>query len=121
MTPEDVHHLRAVGRAAAGGTDYFGSFAEVCGAHYRRGYNGELFHILAAEVIEAVHCASGDAQRLPGTNLDGRAVNRPGKDALDTVEYLLVGVVLVGWRRQLLPGGDAYLEHGHTAVGIIAR
>ena len=26
--------------------------------------------------------ALGDAQRLPGTNLNGRAVNRPGKDTL---------------------------------------
>jgi len=25
VTPEDIHHLRAVGRAARGGTDYFGS------------------------------------------------------------------------------------------------
>jgi len=106
MTPEDVHHLRAVGRAAVGGTDYFGGFAEVRGAHYRRPYDGELSHIRAAEVIKAVHRASGDAQRLAGTNLDGRAVHRPGKDALDTVEDLLVGVVLVGRRRELLPDGD---------------
>jgi hypothetical protein len=121
MTSEDVHHLRAVGRAADGGTDYFGSFAEVRGAHDRRGYDGKLFHILAAKVIEAVHRASGDAQRLPGTNLDGRAVNRPGKNALDTVEDLLVGVVLVGWRRQLLPSGDENLEHRRATAGIIAR
>ena len=111
MTPEDVHHLRAVGRAAAGGTDHFGSFAEVRRAHYRRGYDGELSHIRAAELIEAVHRASGDAQRLPGTNLYGRAVNRPGKDALDAVKDLLVGVVLVGRRCQLLPDGDENLEH----------
>src|SRR5512139_1459943 len=86
MTPEDLHHLRAVGRATTGGgVDYFGGFAEVRGAHYRRGYDGELFHILSAEVVETVHRAPGDAQRLPRTNLDGSAVNRPGKDALDTV------------------------------------
>ena len=66
----------------------------------------ELFHILTAEVIKAVHHATGDAQRLPGANLDGPAVNRPGKDALDTVEHLLVGVVHVGRGFQLLPGGD---------------
>jgi hypothetical protein len=106
MAPENVHHLRAVGWAASGGTNDFGRFAEVRGAHYRRGYDGELFHILVAEVIETVNRASGDAQRLPGTNLDGRAVNRPGKDALDTVEDLLVGVVLVGRRCQLLPDGN---------------
>ena len=65
MTAEDVHHLCTVGRAAGGGNDHFSSFAEICRAHYRWGYEGELFHIRAAEVIEAVHCASGYAQRLP--------------------------------------------------------
>ncbi len=67
MTPEDVHHLRAVGRAAASGTDYFGCLAEVRGAHYRRGYDGKLFHILAAEVVEAMYRASGGIHRAcPG-------------------------------------------------------
>ena len=111
MTAEDVHHFRAIGCAAGGGVDYFGGFSEVCGAHYRRRYDDELFHILIAEIIEAVQRAPGDAQRLPGTNLDGRAVNRPGKNALDTVEDLLVGIVLVGWCRQLLPNRDENLEH----------
>ncbi len=105
MTAEDVHHLRGVGRAAGGGTDYFGSFAEVRRTHYGRGYDGELFHILAAEVIEAVYRAAGDAQRLPGTNLDGRAVNRPGKDVPDTVENLLVSVVLVAGAASFCPTG----------------
>ena len=57
----------------------------------------------------------------PGANLDGRAVNRPGEDALDAVEGLLVSIVLVGWRRQLLPGRDENLEHGSITVGITAR
>src|SRR5450756_242966 len=87
MTAEDVHHFRAIGRAAGGSVDYFGGLAEVRGPHDRRGYDGELFHVLVAKIVEAVHRAPGDAQRLPGTNLDGRAVNRPGKDALDTISY----------------------------------
>ena len=61
MTPEHVYHLRAVEWTAGRGTDYVGSFAEVRGAHYRRGYDSELFDILAAEVVESVHRASGDA------------------------------------------------------------
>lgn len=109
VAPHDVHHLRAVGRT--GRVDHFGGFAEVCRPHYSRGYDDELFDILAAEVIEAMHSASGDAQRLPRTNLYGNAVNCPGKDPLNTVEDLLVSVVLVGRRRQLLPKGDAKLEH----------
>jgi len=46
---------------------YFGGLAEVRGPHDRRRYDGELFHILVAKIVEAVHRASGDAQRLPGT------------------------------------------------------
>src|SRR5215471_5977999 len=121
MTAEDVHHFRAIRWATGGSVDYFGGLAEVCGPHDRRGYDGELFHILVAEIVEAVHRASGDAQRLPGTNLDERAVNRPGKDALDTIDDLLVGIVLVGRRCQLLSDGDENLKHRHAAVGIIAR
>ena len=85
---------------------YFGGLAEVRGPHDRRRYDGELFHILVAEIIEAVHRASGDAQRLPGTNLDGRAVNRPGKDAVDAIEDFLAGIVLMGRHCQLLPDRD---------------
>ena len=69
MTAEDVHHFRAIRRTASGGADYFGGLAEVRRPHDRRGYDGELFHILVAEIIEAVHRSSGDAQRLPGTNI----------------------------------------------------
>lgn len=41
-----------------------------------------------------MHRAPRDAQRLSGTNLDGSAVNRPGKDALDTLEDFLVSLAL---------------------------
>jgi hypothetical protein len=85
MTPEDLCHLGSVRGAAGSSTDYLGGFTEVRRAHNRRAYHGELFHVLSAEVVEAVRSASGDAQRLPRTNFDGRTVNRPGEDALDTV------------------------------------
>jgi hypothetical protein len=48
MTVEDLRHFRAIGRAAGGNVDYFGGLAEVRRPHYRRGYDGELFHILVA-------------------------------------------------------------------------
>ena len=95
MTRENLRHLRAVGRAAAGHSVYLGSFADVRGDHYRRAYDGELFRIRVTEVIKAVHRASRDAQRLPGTNLDRRAVDRPCQDARDSLEDLLIAVVLV--------------------------
>ena len=105
MTPEDLRHLRAVGRPANRSTNGFSRLAEIRRTHDRRADDTELFHILAAEVVEAVHRAPGDAQRLPGANLDGRAVNRPGQNTLNAIQDLLVGVVFVGWCRQLLPAG----------------
>jgi hypothetical protein len=116
VTSEGLHHLGTVGRTAGGGTNYFGRFAEVGRAHYRRGYDGELLRVLAAEAVKTVHRASGDAQRLSGTDLDWLAVNRPGKDAGDTVQHLLVCVVLVRRRRQLLPGGDEYFKYRNAAL-----
>jgi hypothetical protein len=92
VTAEDVHHFRTIRWTSGGSVDYCGGLAEICRPHDRRGYDGELFHILVAAIVEAVHRASGDAQRLSGTNLDGRTVNRPGKDALDTIEDFLVGI-----------------------------
>ena len=79
MAAEDLGHLRAVRRTASCSRDYFGGFPKVRWAHDRRGYDRELFRILVAKIIEAVQCTSGDAQRLPGSYLDGRAVNRPSR------------------------------------------
>ncbi len=81
MAAKNIRHFHAIGRAATGPGDYFSGFAEVRRAHDRGGYDAKLFHILGAEVVEAVHRASGDAQRLPRTNMDGRVVYRPGKHA----------------------------------------
>ena len=49
----------------------------------------------------------------------GVPVNRPGKDALDAVEDLLVSIVLVVRRRQLLPDRDENLEHRDGSAGIM--
>jgi hypothetical protein len=70
MTSEHVRHLGAVGRAASCGTDDFGSFAEVRWTHYRRGYDAELFRIRAARVVEPMHRATRNTQRLSGANID---------------------------------------------------
>jgi hypothetical protein len=88
-----------------GGTDYLGSLAEVGRAHYRGGYDTELSRIYAAEIVETVHRTSGDTQRLPGTNLDGRAAHRPGKDALDAIRCLLVGIIFWAGAASLCPAG----------------
>jgi|ERR1019366_3113240 hypothetical protein len=40
--------------------------------------------------------------------------------ALGAYRIAIGSSTVVGRRRQLLPGGDENLEHGHAAVGIIA-
>src|SRR5262249_44577934 len=116
-----IYHLLAVRRTSCGGVDYLGSLSEICWTHDRWGYDGELFHILGTEIIEAVHRAAWDTQRLPRTNLDGPAVNRPGKHTLDAIENLLIGVILVGRGGQLLAHWHANLEHRRAPVRILAR
>jgi hypothetical protein len=94
MTPENVHHLRSVGWTAASSRNYCSSFTEVLWPHNCWRYKDQLFHILASEVIEAVHRATGNAQRLPGADLNGGSVNRPSQDAFNPVKGLLIGFVL---------------------------
>jgi hypothetical protein len=111
MTAEDLRHFLAIGRVAGGSVNDFGGLAEVRGSHDRRGYDGELFHILVAEIVEAVHRTSGDAQGLSGTDLDGRAIDGPSKDAPESIENFLVGIIIVGRRCQLLPDRNENLKY----------
>ena len=76
MTAEDVHHFRTIRWTSGYSVDYFGGLTEVRRAHDRRGYDCELSHILVAEIIKAVHRASGDAQRLPQTKKTMSAIPR---------------------------------------------
>src|SRR5205814_593855 len=64
--------------------------------------------------------ATGNANSLARTHLDGLTTDRPGDHALYAVENLFVLVIHVGRRGKLLPGGNERLEHRNTAVGILA-
>ena len=77
VTSEDARYLGAVGRTTSRGPDYLRRLTEVCGAHDRRAYDGELSGICAAKVIEPMNGTSRNAQRLAGTDLDRRVVNGP--------------------------------------------
>jgi hypothetical protein len=61
VPPEDFYHLRAVWWTIACSTKYLSSFPEIGRSHYSRGYDGELFYIVEAEVIEAVNRPTGNA------------------------------------------------------------
>lgn len=119
MPPKDVHHLRPVRGATGGRPDDLGRFTEVCRPHDGRSYEGELFRIPGPIIVEAVHRPSLDTECLPGANLDWVSVYRPGENTLNSVEDLLVGIVLVVRCRLFLPGRNENLEHRRVTVGII--
>ena len=87
------------------------SVARVRGSHDRRRYDGELFHILAAQIVEAVNRTARNTKSLAGTNLDGPPLNGPREDSFDTVENFFLSIVFVGWTCQLLLNGDGKLKH----------
>src|SRR5271167_598761 len=78
MTAEDVHHFCAIGRPAGGGGEYFSGFSEVRGAHYRRAYNGELYHILSLANCYSAHDSLGFPVLLPFCDAQsGRSFHPP--------------------------------------------
>ena len=58
-------------------------------------------------VVEAVNSAAADADGLAGPDIGGCAVDRPGEDAVQAVDRLLVAVVAVGDRQ---PGAGRNVE-----------
>ena len=70
-------------------------------------------------VVELVDGAAGDAERLAGADVGRVALDRPGQDALEPVDRLLVAVVAVRGR-DLRPGRDVELEHRDRPAGLLA-
>jgi hypothetical protein len=62
-------------------------------------------------VVEAVDGAAGDGERLAGADLGRHAIQRPGEDALQAVDRLLVSVVAVCGRNPRA-GRNVELEDG---------
>src|SRR5690349_340587 len=61
----------------------------------------------------------GDAEHLIRADVDGRAVHRPGEQAFEAVDRLLVAVVAVGGS-DLHAGRHVELEHGDRPAGLLA-
>ena len=89
-----------VGRAADRGVDDGRHLAEVLGAEEARSDDRERRRVDVPSVVERVDDVAGDKESLAGPDLGRRAVDRPGQDALEPVDRLLVAVVAVA-------GGDA--------------
>ena len=69
-------------------------------------------------VRELVHGAARDHEHVAGPDLDLPAVDRPGEDALQAVDRLLVAVVAVGGR-EIRGGRDIELEHRHRPARLL--
>ena len=61
-------------------------------------------------VCEPMDRAPRDAQRLPRPHLDRHAIDGPGRDPLQPVERLLVGLVTMWERGEPGPGPDGHIE-----------
>src|SRR6478736_9386677 len=108
------HHgsdRREVGRPTGRGVEDGRSVAEVAGAEDAGGDDRERPGVVLAEVVEPVHRAARDAERLARGDVDRRALDRPGQDASEPVDRLLVAVVAV-CGRHLRADGNVELEDG---------
>src|SRR3954454_314833 len=106
-----------VRRAVGGGGEDPAEFAEVGGADPTGRPDPQDPRVDAAVVLEAEDLPARHADRLAGPDLDGLAVDRPGRAALEPVDRLVKAVVAVhGWHP--CAGGDGAFEDGRTPVRV---
>jgi ketosteroid isomerase-like protein len=114
------HHLadpREVGWPTAGIGEHSGDLAEVGGAEHSRRDDRKRPRVWVAAVIEVMDRAAWYAQRLTRSDLDGRVLDRPRGNALETVDRLFEAVVAVRGRH-LAARRDAHFEHRHTSTRV---
>jgi hypothetical protein len=85
------------------------TLAEVVGTEDAGGHDRERLRVDIVGVVKVVDGTAGDEERLAGADVRRRALDRPGQDALQPVDRLLVAVVAVGGR-DLRAGGNVELE-----------
>jgi hypothetical protein len=117
-----THHRcdrREVGWAAGCGVEDGRDLAEVVGAEDAGGDDRERLRVDVVGVVEVMGGAAGDAERLAGGNVGRNALDRPGQDALEAVDRLLVAVVAV-WGRDLRARGNLELEDRDRSCRLLA-
>jgi hypothetical protein len=117
-----THHRcdrREVGWAAGRGVEDGRDLAEVVGAEDAGGDDRERLRVDVVGVVEVMGGAAGDAERLAGGNVGRNALDRPGQDALEAVDRLLVAVVAV-WGRDLRARGNLELEDRDRSCRLLA-
>ena len=118
MSAHDLAQRGEIGRAAGCGVEDGRHLAEVVRAEDAGGDDRECLRVDIAGVVELVDGATGNAERLARADVDRRALDRPGQDALESVDRLLVAVVAVSGR-DLSAGRNVELEDGDRASGLL--
>src|SRR3954454_4736635 len=110
---------REVGRAGDRGVEDGCDFAEEVGAKDAGGDDRQRSGVDVAGVVEVVGGATRDDEYLAGADVDWRALECPGHDALKPVDRLLVAVVAVRGC-DLRADGNVKLEHRHRPCRLVA-
>lgn len=95
MAAHDLAECDEVGRAAGRCVEHLCDLAEEVGAEDAGHDDRKLARVRIASVVEVVHGATGDAQRFPRADGGRRAFDRPGEDALEPRDRLLVAIIAV--------------------------
>lgn len=90
VAPHDLRHPRSIRRASARRVDDLGRLTEERRTDRGWRYQTERFRVLLAGVVEPVHGAARDTERLPRSDVDGHPVDGPGQDGGDAVDRLFV-------------------------------
>jgi hypothetical protein len=89
---------REIGWTAGGRGDDLGDLAEVVGPEDAGRHDRERGGVDVADVVEAVHGAARNAERVAGADVGRRAFDGPRQDTGEAVDRLLVAVVAVRHR-----------------------
>ena len=119
MAPHHQPDRCEVGWAARCSVENGCHLAEVVGVEDAGSDDRECPGVGIAGVVEVVDCATRDAENLAGADIGRRALDRPGQDALEPVDRLLVAVVTVRGR-DLRAGGYVELENRDRSCRLLA-
>jgi hypothetical protein len=109
VAAHDLAQRGEVRWATGRGVEDRSDLAEEVGAEDAGGDDRERPGVALAGVVEVVDGAAGDEERLARADLGRGALDRPGEDALESVDRLPVAVVAM-CGRDLRAGGNVELE-----------
>src|SRR3954454_6382328 len=96
------------------------NLVEVFGAEQSGGDDAKYLRVNVAVIVEVVHRSTPDAQCVAWSHVNGRAVDRPSRNALEAVHRLFEDVMTMRGRPPA-PRLDTGLEDRRAPSGIAAR